>query len=688
MLLSATPPAGPRPVQRRRVEEEARRMRTLTPPAVHPTASITWLGPAAANTALAYRISGDPGHLAECARWLTAAARLPHWGKAHLPDHDLDAAWLLHGTALALHWTGEALPEDIRSLVRDKLLLQGSRLYAYAVATEGGWWSSSYWQNHNWICHAGLATAGYVLGREDWTDRAKGNLGTVLDLLPDDGSHAEGVVYWRYGVPWLAIHLDLLQEAEGTDWWERGGFLRNTFRFRLHQSAPGHARIVDHGDCHDRRSGHSAALYHRLAARYGIAEAQWLGDLVTRDLLKDEAERSGVRPGILPEAYLEYLWYDPAVPAAPPTTTPTSAYFPDLGLVTARTGWDADATAVSFKAGPGGGHKAWRHSAEHRRTRGWDTLSAGHHHPDSGAFVLLSRDAHLVVEDGYSNRKRAADHNLLLVDGQGHADEDRYHVYEGIPHERQARQRDVLAEGGWAHATAAVAALYDPALGVTRLDRTLVFTPAGRLVLLDLAETAAGTGHATAGEAGAEAGAPAGAEAPGREWTFLLHTDDPVEDRPDGSRLIRAGNATAVVRHLMLPAGTRTTRHVTEVEANPTSSTPGLRITRTLQTLRTTTPRIPAALLLTVIEPGETSTGRVLDRADGSVAVEFGDGDATERVLLSPVERRIRLGGVTADAAAVLLAGEQAYAVAARSVTLGDRVPLDATPEPFTGRIR
>ncbi|MFE9368065.1 hypothetical protein ACFYNN_36060 [Streptomyces sp. NPDC006978] len=90
------------------------------------------------------------------------------------------------------------------------------------------------------------------------------------------------------------------------------------------------------------------------------------------------------------------------------------------------------------------------------------------------------------------------------MDGQGYADEGRYHVYEGVPYERQARQRDVVAdaEGGWAHSTAEIAAMYDPGLGLRRLDRTLVCTPSGRLVLLDLAE---------AEEA--------------RTWTFLLQTD-------------------------------------------------------------------------------------------------------------------------------------------------------------------
>lgn len=282
--------------------EEAARLRGLTPPRTHPLASVTWLGPAASNPALAHRVGGDPAHLAESRRWIEAAVRLPHWGKAHMPDHDLDAGWLLHHLSLAHRWIGDDLPDGLRALLRYKLLLQGRRMYEFAVASEGGWWSSSYWQNHNWICYAGLATAGYVLGKEEWTERAKENLGTVLDLMPEDGSHAEGVVYWRYGVPFLAIHLDLLQEAEGIDWWDRGGFLSRTFHYRLHQTAPGFARNVDHGDCHDRRSGHSAALYYRLAAQYGIPEAQWMGDLASGELLWQEASESGVRPGILPEA--------------------------------------------------------------------------------------------------------------------------------------------------------------------------------------------------------------------------------------------------------------------------------------------------------------------------------------------------------------------------------------------------
>ncbi|WP_338693370.1 hypothetical protein V2W30_02840 [Streptomyces sp. Q6] len=655
MLLSATPPAGERPVQERRLLTEAGRHRALVPPSAHPRASITWLGPAAANPALAYRVTGDPAHLAEAERFIAAAVRFPHWGRAHMPDHDLDAGWLLHGLSLAHHWLGDALSPDLRDLLRYKLLVQGRRLYDFAVATEGRWWSSSYWQNHNWICYAGLATAGYVLGREEWTQRAKDNLGRVLDLLPADGSHAEGVVYWRYGVPWLAIHLDLLQECEGLDWWGRGGFMEHTFDFRLHQSAPGFAEQTGHGDCHDRRSGHSTALYRGLAARFGIGEAQWLADLVDRELHDDEAELSGVRPGIRAEAYLDHLWYDPSVPAVPPSAT--HAYFPDLGLLTARTGWDDTATFVSFKAAPGGGHQAWEASAKLRAELGWETLNTGHHHPDAGSFVLASQGAFLAVDEGYSNRKRAAHHNLLLVDGTGFAGEDRYHVYEDLPYEHQARMRDVLAEGGWAHGTAEIGAMYPPELGVRRLERTLVCTPSGRLVLLDEGR----------------------ADVP-RAWTFLLQTDAPTRDDGDG-RLIAAGDARAWLR-VLSPGDPVVASDVVEVAANPTSSTPELSIGTTLHTLRVTTPeRTRAARFLTVIAPDAPGAREI----PGGVALDVAGG--TERVLLSPVDRRIEAPGVTADAAAVLLApGREPYVVAARRLVLDDGAVREWA-EPFTGAV-
>ncbi|NUT46708.1 MAG: hypothetical protein HOV94_05210, partial [Saccharothrix sp.] len=535
--------------QWRRLSEQCDWYRRQHPPAEHPTASITYFGPAAANLALAYRLTGQRGYLDEAWRWIGACIAYPHWGKAHMPDHDLDAGWLLHGLSLAYTWIGDDLDPARTAALRAKLELQGQRLFDFAVESEGRWWSSSYWQNHHWICHTGLATAGYALDRPEWTQRALDGMRTVLAEMPADGSDAEGVVYWRYGVPWLAVYADLVEHCEGVDLWKHGDFLANTFTWRLHQCAPGFEENADHGDCHDRRSGHSVALYAKLASVYRIGEAQWLAQRVADRHFWREAYASGVKPGVMPEAYLELLWHDPDVVAIDPaTTTPTTAYFPDLGQVVARTGWDDRATFVSFKAAPGGGHHAWQTAEKHRRERGWQTLNAGHHHPDAGAFLLASHGAFLAVDEGYSSRKRAAHHNTILVDGHGWAGEDRYNVYHDLPFEAQPRLRDVLAAGGFAHATAEVAAMFDPALGVRRHDRTLVVTPTGRTVLWD--ELAA--------------------DAP-RTWTLLLHSDWPAEIT-GGRVVLRSGPGQACVSLLHGPQHVE--QATTEVEANPTSSTP------------------------------------------------------------------------------------------------------------------
>ncbi|MFI2104226.1 hypothetical protein ACH436_13100 [Isoptericola sp. NPDC019693] len=648
--------------QWRRLAEQCDLYRRTAPPAEHPMASITYLGPAAANLALAYRLTGQRHYLEEAWRWISAAVSLDHWGRAHLPDHDLDAGWILHGLSLAYSWLGDDLGPERREALRAKLALQGERLHDFAVESEGGWWSSSWWQNHHWICHTGLATAGYALGVPAWTERAKAAMGTVVDVLPADGSDMEGVVYWRYGVPWLATYLDLLQDAEGLDWWDRCRFLARTFFYRLHQAAPGYEEIVDHGDCHDRRSGHSVALYRILASRYGIGEAQWLADTVAERFFWREAYESGVKPGVLPEAWAELLWYDASVaPVDPATTVAGQAAFEDLGLLTHRTSWDADATLVSFKSSPGGGHTAWDTSRRIDAERGWDTLSAGHHHPDAGSFVLASRGAWLLVDEGYSNKKRAGHHNLVLVDGHGFAGEGRYHVYADAPPDRTADMVDVLAEGGFLHGRARTGRMYPGELGVESLERTLVVMPSGRTVVVDR-----------------------GRAAEPREWTVLFHADHPTDEvgepgPDDGAvrRVLRNGRAGAwLTTHA---PGAAAEQVVTDVEANPTSSTPSLLVTRRLHTLRVTPPASRDLLAVTTIEPFDAfrptpPAARLLPE----LGVDLGAG---ERVYLAGPDGAIEADGVTARARAVLVAGGRVAVVGATRVEVDGRVLLDGDAE-------
>ncbi|WP_407319734.1 DUF4962 domain-containing protein [Isoptericola halotolerans] len=608
-----------RSAQFRRLVDECERLTSLELPEEHPLASITYLGAGAANLALAHRLTGQSHYLDELRRWLTPALSFPHWGRANLPDHDLDAGWLLHGLGLAYSWAGSALEPHERAALRDKLILQGTRLYDYAVESEGGWWSSSYWQNHNWICYAGLATAGYAL-RDDhepaheWTERAKENFATVLRMLPEDGSNNEGVVYWRYGVPWLVSYLDVLKSTEGLDWFVDSDYLRETFWYRLYQAAPDLERIVDHGDCHDRRSGHPVAMYYKLAAEYRIPQCQWLADKVADEFFWREAYESGVRPGVRAEAYQELLWFDPTAPSEGPEQLPTNRWFTDLGLVVGRTSWEPDAVMVSFKASPGGGHKAWDTSHRIKRETGWTTLNAGHHHPDAGTFALLGHGAYLALDEGYSSRKRTEHHNAVLVDGNGFVNEDRYHVFENLAEEYEAHIVTATLTDGWVHAVSETSAMYDRALGVTRARRHLVLTPGGTVVLLDDLRS----------------------EAP-RTWTWLLQTEHAARPEGAGEWLAEAGTGCLLVT--ALDDVTDTDVVPTPVHANPTSSTPSLAIEKVQHTLRRSTAPTERGRFVTVLEPrawDDTGRSRVtVDESDGTYTVQVSRDGRTETVVLS-----------------------------------------------------
>jgi hypothetical protein len=623
---------GPRRHQFRRLLEECDRYRSIALPTEHPDASITYFGPAAANLALAHRITGQRHFLDELERWLRPPLEFPHWGKAHMPDHDLDAGWLSHGLALTLSWAGDSLPQATRDALEGKLLLQGRRLYEFAVASEGDWWSSSYWQNHNWICYTGLATAGYVLQgsheeAKEWTARAQENFREVLRLLPEDGSNCEGVVYWRYGVPWIVTYLDLLEAAEGVDLFPQSPYLRQTFYYRLYQSAPDLERIVDHGDCHDRRSGHSVALYYKLASKYRNGHAQWLADRVAHRFFWREAYESGVKPGVRPEAYLELLWYDPTVAAEAPESLPTSRTFPDLGLVVGRTSWAPDAAMVSFKASPGGGRKAWTASHELAEQKGWQTLNAGHHHPDAGTFVLLGHGAYLAVDEGYSNRKRHEHHNGLLVDGHGFVNEDRYHVYKGLPAQHVARVRSTLQSAGWTCATSESAAMYPVHLGVRRVDRHLAFSPRGTLVLVDLLES----------------------DEP-RRWTWLLQADQPFSVAEPVATTEAGPGRLRVTGPLPEEATWRSAP--TTVQANPTASTPSLAIERQQHTLRRETAPTRQARFVSVLEPLAWH-----DLAESEVTVVTHDHGVRIDVVRAGVREQVAVSQTSDRSAAELLAG-------------------------------
>lgn len=536
------------------------------PPPEHPSDSITYIGTAVLNLALAFLLSRDEAHLTAARRWIQSAIAYPHWGKERMPDHDLDAAWLLFGLGLGYDWLKDVLPPAEQIALRDKLIWQGEQLYQYALETEGFWWSNAYWQNHNWICYGGLATVAYALMEEleeaaCWATRARDNFVQALALMPEDGSNYEGPVYWRYGFIWFLIYADLLQQQTGENLHE-SDFLRNAFFYRLYLCGPNLVDTANFGDCHDRRSAHAAAVYARLAGLYDIGEAQWLYHHFDRTgEWQREGEEGLVKPGLWAESGLEFIWYDPSTNPSPVDRLPLQRFFPDLGLVSARSSWQPDALMLAFKCGAPNGIKAWHSGQAINRKHDWMTHSVGHDHPDANSFILIQGDDYIAVDDGYAKTKLTAHHSTLLVDGCGQYAEGQYNAFRDLDDSWGARLEATFACNKLVYARGEAARAYDKSLDIRQFTREIVVLAGDAVIINDTIDS--GRKH---------------------DYQWLLQTDAPAEPHGEGRFTISAGDTTCQL-HALQPDDICHRLSSKEITANPTSAKPDWIIRRLQHTL-------------------------------------------------------------------------------------------------------
>ena len=224
----------------------------------------------------------------------------------------------MFGLSLGYDWLKPYLSEEEKQRIFCKIRHHAKVMFDYRRDTYGSGWSTNFYQNHNWINMTGLAAAGYAMqGQAEEADtyikEAKEDFARVFDLMAEDGSNYEGVTYWRYGGMWLFVYAHLLKVQEGIDYFQSSPYLKNTFYYRLYQCNGDFTRQMNYGDCHDRYSSHPVCVYYKVAAEYRNGHAQKLGNMVVKEFLAQEAANSKVKPGILPEAIFEFLWYDPSV---------------------------------------------------------------------------------------------------------------------------------------------------------------------------------------------------------------------------------------------------------------------------------------------------------------------------------------------------------------------------------------
>jgi len=458
-------------------------------PEEHPKASTTYMGIAIANLSLAYILTEQEHYLKEAKRWIMTVVSYPHWGNAHLVDVDLSAAWILFGLGIAYDWLENDFSREEEKLVREKIILQGDRMYDFKIKTEGSGWSTNYFQNHNWINMTGLASAGYALinkydDDKKWVENAKDNFNTVYSMLPEDGSDYEGVVYWRYGAMWLFVYAHMLKEREKINYFESCDFLRHTFDYRLYQAAPNLEEQINFGDCHDRRSGHSTAIYYKVASEYKNGYAQKLGNLVRDQFLYREAYESKVKPGILPECFFEVLFYNHDVEEKDFSDLPLKKYFDDLGLYVHRSSWEKDARHMSFKCGHPGGKTQWSHLWR-LKDQGYNCFGLSHQHPDNNSFILVADETYFAIDDGYNRHVKASDHNLVVVDGKGNYDEGQNNIWKNYTQDMIAEMEVADLNDEYSYLVGESAKQYDPTLNLNTYKRALIHTDAPWYFMID-----------------------------------------------------------------------------------------------------------------------------------------------------------------------------------------------------------
>lgn len=391
-------------------------------PEKHPKESTTYMGIAIINLALAFRLSEKEEYLSEAKRFIGTVLSYEKWGNAHLVNVDLSASWILFGLSLGYDWLKPYLSQKEKRGIFQKIRRHANIMFDYKKDTYGEGWSTNYYQNHNWINMTGLAAAGYALTGEcseasDYINAAKENFERVFSLLADDGSNYEGVPYWRYGGMWLFVYAHLLKEQEGLDYFCTSNYLKNTFYYRLYQSCGDLEQQLNFGDSHDRHSGHVPCVYYKTAAEYGDGFAQTFADLVLDEFLETEAKESKIKPGILPEAVFEFLWYAPEIPKKELKLLPLVRYFEDLGLLAIREDWSRESKVLTIKCSSPGGNKQWKNGWRLYREEGIKCLFLSHHHPDNLSYIFTRGSGFLTCEDGYNRNLMPDNHNVILVDG-------------------------------------------------------------------------------------------------------------------------------------------------------------------------------------------------------------------------------------------------------------------------------
>ena len=445
-----------------------------------------------------WQLEGTQPYLDLAKGWLLNVASWSTWDLDG--THDLVQGHLLYGASFAYDVLYPQLTDAERATVRSAIAREAASLMA--AGTGGAWWENDVLQNHNWIDHAAVGFAALALegeveqARSDaWLAYATGNARTIKAICDalQDGTWHEGFGYLSYGFIWHLPFVEALKRSGREDLTDLA-LLRGLGTARAHVQIPDqpNAFFLSFGDFVGFGEDDQLSPLRFAASRYGSRLAQLAADRWTAGTPRYTYGPESARQ------VFEYLFYDPAVPAAELAQEPLDWYGKDLQAVAFRSGWEKGALLFAMKSGPYGGKTAAAQVAAGNPA--FPTINFAHDHADDNGFWLYGSGAWLAPEAaGYyighpdspgPQANQTAFHNSLLVDGTGQLGEgvrangDSSGAYSWF----QQRQGGIPFQASTAHHAYAVAEgakLYPTAMGLSRFDRHALFLDRRFVVLRD-----------------------------------------------------------------------------------------------------------------------------------------------------------------------------------------------------------
>lgn len=211
------------------------------------------------------------------------------------------------------------------------------------------------------------------------------------------GHWNEGWAYGAGSMMYLSKYMLAVRTATDENIFESSPFFRDVIKTMLHLTLPSMSHLYPEGDWSRESTGRICDYHHSFM---DIFSPQFISEDIGQYGVFWIRNTSEEKFSFL--AWERFLWEDPAYPEKDYRLhEPLQCYFPGIGLLVARSGWDKDATWVSFKCG--------------------DRL-AGHGDFNQNTFTIfkyewVAPDANIYSRSGI--RSETTIHNGILIDDKG-----------------------------------------------------------------------------------------------------------------------------------------------------------------------------------------------------------------------------------------------------------------------------